>query len=261
LGSTGKQAEMKSIVLVSLALVAVANCRPDVSHLPSGSYLPAKQNSYDHSSHDETEEEKHVFFYASPGDGHHTKLQINVIPKSKKNTKVIFVKAPHHAGVIPEVMAPQSLAEDKTLVYVLVKKPVQDQSISIPSGLGIKQAKPEVFFIKYKNKEEAEAQVNKGIHGEKVGINVLDLENEYSFINALESKANGHSDEMSKADDHSKPHSDGKYTNVANGSNGNSQHPHTSLEAPAHPDMFTVIVPDEENGEHKHGPAGASGPY
>ncbi|KAK4875630.1 hypothetical protein RN001_012052 [Aquatica leii] len=195
------------VLAISFVLVAIANARPDVSHLPSASYLPVGQqpSGYGHTGIDQfntiddsssngfhqMEDQKHLYFYAAPDDHYYTHVRINVAPKSQKNTKIIFIKTPHHAGVIPEVVAPPSSAEDKTLVYVLVKKPLADQAISVPAGFGIKQSKPEVFFIKYNNKHEAEAQVNGGIQGQQVGVTVPDLPNEYAFVNALESQ-NGH---------------------------------------------------------------------
>ncbi|KAK4875629.1 hypothetical protein RN001_012051 [Aquatica leii] len=211
-------------VLSILALAVIANARPDVSHLPSGSYLPSYQGGVDSDDGSQmSEDQKHVFFYASPNDETYTHLRINVVPKSHKNTKVIFVKAPHHGGVIPEVVAPPSLAEDKTLVYVLVKKPKDTQSINIPSGLGVKQLKPEVFFIKYNNKHEAESQIHSGIQGNQVGVNVPDLQNEYAFVNAL---GNGHENGQTGG---------GLYE-----SNGVSAHDGSAIQ---------------------HGPPGKSGPY
>ncbi|KAK4881914.1 hypothetical protein RN001_005233 [Aquatica leii] len=225
---------MQVVLLIATALVAIVGARPDASHLPSGSYLPSEpHNLYgsgdlsslggigsDNGFH-QSEDEKHVYFYAHPNDEQYTRFRISVVPKSHKNTKIIFVKAPHHAGVIPEVVAPPSLAEDKTLVYVLVKKPVDGQSIIIPAGLGVKQAKPEVFFIKYNNKHEAEAHVHAGIQGQRVGVNVPDLPNDYAFINAL---GNGHED-----------------GGIATADHGSAAH--------------------SGDSSIKHGPPGASGPY
>ncbi|KAF5279202.1 hypothetical protein FQR65_LT03449 [Abscondita terminalis] len=186
---------MKLVLTITSAFLAIANARPDVSHLPSGSYLPVGSGDYSGtlglgSGYQQVDEEKSVYFYGSPNDEQYSRFRISVIPNSKKNTKIIFVKAPHHAGVIPEVIAPPSLAEDKTLVYVLVKKPSEGQSISIPAGVGVKHAKPEVFFIKYNNKHEAEAQVNGGVNGQLVGVNVPDLPNEQAFVSTLGN--NGH---------------------------------------------------------------------
>ncbi|XP_031355170.1 uncharacterized protein LOC116179513 [Photinus pyralis] len=190
---------MKVQIVVALSLIAAVKCWPDVSHLPTGSYLPPGSSfggypppsgSYlpvDSAGKDEM----HVFFYGSAGEDLQAKLKVNVVPASHKNTKIIFVKAPGYK-VVPEVVAPPSQAEDKTLVYVLVKKP-QDGSITIPTGLGVKQAKPEVFFIKYNNKQDAAPQVSAGAQGQQVGSGVPDVGSEDAFVGILgNGGANGH---------------------------------------------------------------------
>ncbi|XP_031349474.1 uncharacterized protein LOC116175478 [Photinus pyralis] len=188
---------MKVLIVVALSLVAVANCRPDVSHLiPTGSYLPVAPPSGNYlpsdSPYGSDKDEKHVYFYGSDED-HYVRFKVNVVPASHKNTKIIFVKAPGF-GIVPEVVAPPSQAEDKTLVYVLVKKP-QDGSISIPTGLGVKQEKPQVFFIKYNSKQDAASQVSAGAQGQQVGHSVPDLGSESAFVGTLGNgaQANGHS--------------------------------------------------------------------
>lgn len=50
------------------------------------------------------------------------------------------------APVIP--VQPQN--EEKTLVYVLVKKPEEAPEITIPTPAPTQPAKPEVYFIRYK---------------------------------------------------------------------------------------------------------------
>lgn len=45
-------------------------------------------------------------------------------------------------------MIPQN--EEKTLVYVLVKKPEEQPEIVIPTQAPTQPSKPEVYFIKYK---------------------------------------------------------------------------------------------------------------
>ncbi|KAF5279199.1 hypothetical protein FQR65_LT03446 [Abscondita terminalis] len=215
------------VLAVTTVLVAIANARPDVSLLPSGSYLPADHSGYDYPSPtdgNQDDHQKHIYFYAAPDEPTYTHLRINVVPKSQKNTKIIFIKAPHHAGVIPEIIAPPSLAEDKTLVYVLTKKAPTDQSITIPTSLGVNNHKPEVFFIKYNNKVEAEAQVNGGIQGQQVGVNVPDLPNEHAFVSTLDS----------------------------HGSSGSGYHGG---------DYGGAGISTHADGGSKHGPAGASGPY
>lgn len=70
--------------------------------------------------------------------------------QAQKHYKIIFIKAPsppaYQAPIIP--VAPQN--EEKTLVYVLVKKPEEQQEIIIPQAAPTQPSKPEVYFIKYK---------------------------------------------------------------------------------------------------------------
>ncbi|KAF5286132.1 hypothetical protein FQA39_LY16415 [Lamprigera yunnana] len=247
---------MKSLLIV-VALIAVIHARPDVSHIPSGSYLPSGGGghfgsgsshfnqfgtggfgghggsggisggghggfSYHQSSHGGiggggfgghggiggggfgghggiggggfgghgggfVQDQKHVYFYAAPEEEHGSRLRINIVPNSQRNTKIIFVKAPTYGSVTPEVIAPQSLSEDRTLVYVLVKRPENGGQITIPTGAGVKPSKPEVYFIKYKTQHDAHQQITGGLQGQQVGSHVPDLGNESSFVQTLSS--------------------------------------------------------------------------
>ncbi|KAF5273849.1 hypothetical protein FQA39_LY00964 [Lamprigera yunnana] len=227
---------MKLVSAVTFAFVAIANARPDVSHIPSGSYLPINsQQGYHQSGYPgnlggiglgggQSQDQKHVYFYAAPNDEQVTRLRVIVEPKSQRNSKIIFIKSPSHGGIIPEIVAPPSSSEDRTLVYVLVKRPQDGQSVTVPAGLGVKQHKPQVFFIKYNNKQEAQHQINGGIQGQQIGINIPDVQSEHAFVNAL---GNGHGG--SGAVDH--------------GSAGVSTH---------------FEISDNANN---HGPTGISGPY
>ncbi|KAF5306114.1 hypothetical protein FQA39_LY09092 [Lamprigera yunnana] len=96
------------------------------------------------------QDQKHVYFFGAPEDKHRSCFRINVVPNSQRNIKIIFVKALTYESVTPEVIGPPSLSKDKTLVYVLVKRPENDEQVTIPAGIGVKPSKPEVYFIKYK---------------------------------------------------------------------------------------------------------------
>lgn len=99
---------------------------------------------------------KSFYVHAAPDDP-----EENVGPRfvqvgrARKNYKVIFIKAPTYGSssqIIP--ILPQN--EEKTIVYVLSKKPELNQQIQIPEQPVTEPSKPEVFFIKYKNQEEAQ---------------------------------------------------------------------------------------------------------
>lgn len=76
------------------------------------------------------------------------------VPPPQKHYKIVFIKAPSPpaptAPIIPQF--PQN--EEKTLVYVLVKKPEEQPEIVIPTPAPTQPSKPEVYFIRYKTQKE-----------------------------------------------------------------------------------------------------------
>ncbi|KAB0795939.1 hypothetical protein PPYR_10000 [Photinus pyralis] len=295
-------------VTVILSLVAVINARPDVSHLPTGSYLPSGhlgessgqfgsisslggqfgggqtsfgggqaslgglggQSSFGQTSFGSQstfgggsyeghtggigvggigvgggfQDQKHVYFFAAPEEESSGRLRIQIVPNSQRNTKIIFVKAPSYGAVQPEVIAPPSISEDKTLVYVLVKRPDHGGSISIPAGAGVKASKPEVYFIKYKSQQDARQLISGGLQGQQVGANVPDLGNEASFVRTLDSG-------VSNVGLGSTSFTSGTSQGTSIGSIGS----HTSGS------HSSGIFTSGTSGSSQYGPAGASGPY
>lgn len=73
----------------------------------------------------------------------------------RKHYKIIFIKAPSAPSISQQIAAAQAQNEEKTLIYVLVKKP---EDISVGHGAAAAPAlpvsKPEVYFIKYKTQKE-----------------------------------------------------------------------------------------------------------
>ncbi|KAB0795940.1 hypothetical protein PPYR_10001 [Photinus pyralis] len=198
---------MKTFVIV-LAFAIGSYARPDVSHLPTGSYLPSGsglQSNIDYSSgsnfgvssefgphggyNNIPQEQKHIYFFAAPGEEHLARTRINVVPSSQKNTKIIFIKAPTYAAIQPEVIAPPSISEDKTLVYVLLKKPEAAGQLTIPVSSSLKQSKPEVYFIKYKSQHDAASAIHNGLGGQPVGSSVSEVGSESNFVRTLDSGA------------------------------------------------------------------------
>lgn len=88
-----------------------------------------------------------------------------IVSKTFRNfVTVIFIKAPTYrqkTAVIP-VYAQN---EEKTIVYVLSKKPEIQQDIEFPEPPVTEPSKPEVFFIKYKHEQEAQ-QAQQSIQGD-----------------------------------------------------------------------------------------------
>jgi len=100
--------------------------------------------------------QKHIYVHVPPPEQEEIRQRPNLpVGQSQKHYKIIFIKAPsppsYQAPVIP--LQPQN--EEKTLVYVLVKKPEDQQDIVIPTPAPTQPSKPEVYFIKYKTQKES----------------------------------------------------------------------------------------------------------
>lgn len=76
----------------------------------------------------------------------------------KKHYKIIFIKAPSPPTPVRQVVPPSVQDEHKTLVYVLVKKPEEQQPLIIPTPTPTEPSKPEVYFIKYKQHQKPAEQ-------------------------------------------------------------------------------------------------------
>lgn len=99
---------------------------------------------------------KSFYFEAAPEEPEEAQAPRFVpIGRPQKNYKIIFIKTPAfglNSQVIP-IVPPN---EEKTIVYVLSKKPEFNQDIELPTAPVTEATKPEVFFIKYKNEQEAQ---------------------------------------------------------------------------------------------------------
>ncbi|XP_037943647.1 translation initiation factor IF-2-like [Teleopsis dalmanni] len=134
--------------------------------------LPVQQDSYNmayqHSSlpHESgyayqpapTKVHKHIYVHVPPKDFEEedaieTRVHHQVGPK-QKHYKIVFIKAPSAPAIRAPIVAPPPQNEEKTLIYVLHKKPEAAQDIIIPTAAPTKPSKPEVYFIKYKTKKE-----------------------------------------------------------------------------------------------------------
>ncbi|CAH1170114.1 unnamed protein product [Phaedon cochleariae] len=99
------------------------------------------------------------FFKAPPSEKKPIKKPVIKIPPPKKNYKIIFIQAPEPpAPVLPELpVIPKD--EEKTIVYVLNKKPEEQPTVFLPTPKPTKPTSPEVYFINYglqKNSTPAE---------------------------------------------------------------------------------------------------------
>lgn len=71
----------------------------------------------------------------------------------QKHYRIIFIKAPAPPAVT-QTFPESPIREEKTIVYVLVKKPDEIPEISLPTPVSTVPSKPEVYFIRYKTQEE-----------------------------------------------------------------------------------------------------------
>lgn len=76
------------------------------------------------------------------------------IGRPQKNYKIIFIKTPQY-GLNSQVIPVVQPNEEKTIVYVLSKKPSFNQDVQLPPVPVTEPSKPDVFFIKYNNEGEA----------------------------------------------------------------------------------------------------------
>ncbi|KAM7360721.1 tweedleC [Cochliomyia hominivorax] len=106
----------------------------------------------------ETQVHKHIYVHVPPKDfEEEDAVQPRVTheggPK-QKHYKIVFIKAPSAPAMRPAIVPPAPQNEEKTLIYVLHKKPEAQPDIVIPTPAPTKPSKPEVYFIKYKTKKE-----------------------------------------------------------------------------------------------------------
>ncbi|XP_005183497.1 GATA zinc finger domain-containing protein 7-like [Musca domestica] len=110
--------------------------------------------------------EKHIYVHIPPEDLEGDQQQSLIAPQfvappAKKHYKIVFIKAPTHNtpnySQLAAAAAPK--VEEKTLIYVLTKKPEEPslEQIQQLTQDNYKSSKPEVYFIKYKTQKEGDA--------------------------------------------------------------------------------------------------------
>ncbi|KAG5673164.1 hypothetical protein PVAND_003232 [Polypedilum vanderplanki] len=105
---------------------------------------------------------KHVYFHIPPPEPEYVnEYPIKPIPPKplQKHYRIIFIKAPTQSTPIMPTLPPiQPNTEEKTIVYVLVKKPDELPEIIMPTPVTTIPTKPEVYFIKYKTEKEQDVE-------------------------------------------------------------------------------------------------------
>ncbi|XP_059611059.1 uncharacterized protein LOC132257988 [Phlebotomus argentipes] len=96
------------------------------------------------------EVQKHIYVHVPPPE--HEVLpapRVVTYDRPQKHYKIIFIKAPSPPAYQPPVLPQPLQDEEKTVVYVLVKKPEEQPDIVVPTPPPTVPSKPEVYFIKY----------------------------------------------------------------------------------------------------------------
>lgn len=110
--------------------------------------------------------QKHIYVHVPPPEAEeHRQQQTQFLPAApaQKHYKIIFIKTPNqqpsNAALIQQAAAAQT--QEKTLIYVLVKKPEDNLNNLIlqqNAAPAFQPTKPEVYFIKYKSRGQAQGQ-------------------------------------------------------------------------------------------------------
>lgn len=99
--------------------------------------------------------QKHIYVHVAPPEPEEFRPQKQIAAaQATKHYKIIFIKAPSAAAPTAPTIPLQAQNEEKTLVYVLVKKPDDAAELSIPTAAPTQPSKPEVYFIRYKTQKE-----------------------------------------------------------------------------------------------------------
>lgn len=129
---------------------------------------------------------KNLYFFSAPEEPEAPiRPRVNVVQApAQKNYKIIFIKTPEFRQQSVVNVPVVSQNEEKTVVYVLVKRPEDGPQVNVQASSASKPAKPEVYFIKYRTKEEAEAAINNAREGNFAGISANSVENN-GFVESL----------------------------------------------------------------------------
>ncbi|XP_050683944.1 uncharacterized protein DDB_G0283357-like [Leptidea sinapis] len=127
----------------------------------SGQSSGTQQEYYVQQSQQPAQVFKHFYYLAAPEEPEPVKQrQPIVLPPPQKHYKVIFIKAPTQPAPAPQIIPVSPQNEEKTIVYVLVKKPEDVKNVVLPKFETKAPTKPEVFFIKYNDKLDSQSLIN-----------------------------------------------------------------------------------------------------
>ncbi|KAI8044787.1 uncharacterized protein LOC128252451 [Drosophila gunungcola] len=101
---------------------------------------------------------KDIYVHVPPAEEPEDRYPQPVLPPAppRKHYRIVFIKAPTPSVSKAALRIKTAPVEEKTIIYVLTKKPDPlDLQAAIEEAAPKQPSKPEVFFIKYKTQEEA----------------------------------------------------------------------------------------------------------
>lgn len=105
---------------------------------------------------------KHVYIHIPPPEPDYSapEVPMETIQPVQKHYRIIFIKAPTMSvPTSAQLPAIQAVTEEKTIVYVLVKKPDNSQPITTTAPITTPPSKPEVYFIRYRTQERTTTSI------------------------------------------------------------------------------------------------------
>ena len=103
--------------------------------------------------------QKHIDFHVTPPEPEkHISQREPQFRPAQKHYKIVFIKSPTPPTPTADNIQLPGHDEQKTLIYVLVKKPDQAEALKIQQPAPTQPSKPEVYFIKYKTQKKVRQQ-------------------------------------------------------------------------------------------------------
>jgi hypothetical protein len=99
--------------------------------------------------------QKHIYVHVPPPEPEeHVSRPLPQFRPAQKHYKIVFIKAPTPPTPTAANIQLPGQDEQKTLIYVLVKKPDEAEALNIQQPAPTQPSKPEVYFIKYKTQKQ-----------------------------------------------------------------------------------------------------------
>lgn len=99
--------------------------------------------------------QRHIYVYTAPQEEETFHRQQISTGQAQKHYKIIFIKTPAPASYNAPSIQALAQNQEKTLIYVLSKRPEDIGDISVPTATPTQPSKPEVYFIRYKTQNTA----------------------------------------------------------------------------------------------------------